>query len=1014
MPRFHGATIWCGPSLLIRLDAVPPRVADVTALLERTISLERLVAKHGLTFTRTGDILTSGCPLHVATETSSTLTIDISTNTWSCPSCRVTEGGVVSWVMKANGVSRRHAIELLQSDDLVTSAPTKAVKRITRKLVTSPFASGTPDHLLLASVTDYYHAALTRHSDPTTLLTEMALTDGDLINKFKIGICERTLAYRLPDSRTKEGGPIREQLQRLGVFRESGQETLRGCLTVPLFDSNGVVVSMYGRRVHHNVTKHPSADVFLPQAETSLWNMQVFIGATELLVFTNIYDAMIAWCSGVRGVTALHHEKSIELLIEQVKANRTKQVTFVSSVIEGTHDGSKKQAARLVEEVPGVEVFEANLPGSKGLKGLVGTPGGIAGGLTAILRKSTWVGGLKVAAKPALVRFVAEDPKVSASPSPSSPPAPETTALRESTSTTPTTSPSPTISCGDHDISIVLGDRKWRVRGLDRNTSYASMKVNIHVVIERPDPRLCGFHVDVVELYSARQRTAFVTAASEELGISTDVIKRDLGLVLLQLEELQDRLIKAERQPKEVRPEMSGGDRAAALELLHDPHLLDRVVADLDRCGVVGEVSNKIVGYLAATSRLLDEPLALLVQSSSAAGKSSLMDAILNFVPEEDRVSFSAMTGQALYYVVPGSLRHKVLSIAEEEGASRASYALKLLQSEGRLTIASTAKEAGTGRMTTHEYAVEGPVALMLTTTSTQVDPELENRCIVLAVDEGQEQTSKIHVRQRDRETLDGILARRDREAVLNLHRNAQRLLRARVVVNPYVHELVFPVGTTRARRDHRKYLTLIKTVTLLFQYQREIRKIEHNGVIVEYIETTTADIKVADGLVTQLFGDPGNDLPPHTRELLRRLEDLVVGECLARGLDRRDYRFTRREVRERLGVGGTQLWTHLRRLVDAEHLIVHPSRRGRGVVYEMVGEHPDPATTATSEGERSGDVRGGFGPNSGQIRGSESTTSSEKNQGEVDHRSGSAEENHRTSGSKPSRHDISTLNGVG
>ena len=109
---------------------------------------------------------------------------------------------------------------------------------------------------------------------------------------------------------------------------------------------------------------------------------------------------------------------------------------------------------------------------------------------------------------------------------------------------------------------------------------------------------------------------------------------------------------------------------------------------------------------------------------------------MLSLVPEEDRVELSAMTGQALYYVEPGRLRHKVLSIAEQEGAAKAAYALNLLQSAGSLTIASTAKEAGTGRLVTHEYRVDGPVALMMTTTATEIDQELRNRCIVLSVNE--------------------------------------------------------------------------------------------------------------------------------------------------------------------------------------------------------------------------------------------------------------------------------------
>lgn len=86
-----------------------------------------------------------------------------------------------------------------------------------------------------------------------------------------------------------------------------------------------------------------------------------------------------------------------------------------------------------------------------------------------------------------------------------------------------------------------------------------------------------------------------------------------------------------------------------------------------------------------------------------------------------------------------------------------------------------------------------------------------------------------------------------DREAVLQLHRNAQRLLRPLAVVNPFASELAFPDHRARARRDHRKYLGLIEAITLLHQHQRPVNTAEQNGVVVEYIEVTKDDLAVAD-----------------------------------------------------------------------------------------------------------------------------------------------------------------------
>lgn len=191
-------------------------------------------------------------------------------------------------------------------------------------------------------------------------------------------------------------------------------------------------------------------------------------------------------------------------------------------------------------------------------------------------------------------------------------------------------------------------------------------------------------------------RLATVAAVREE------VIKHDLGRVLLKLEALQAQRMAAALQVEPAVPTMSDAEQAQALAWLQSPDLLERILADFDAVGLVGEASNKLMGYLAAVSRKLSAPLAVVVQSSSAAGKNSLMDAVLAFMPEEERIQYSAMTGQSLFYMGQTQLKHKILAIAEEEGVARASYALRLLQSEGELTIASTGKDPVTGNLSGH------------------------------------------------------------------------------------------------------------------------------------------------------------------------------------------------------------------------------------------------------------------------------------------------------------------------
>ena len=156
-----------------------------------------------------------------------------------------------------------------------------------------------------------------------------------------------------------------------------------------------------------------------------------------------------------------------------------------------------------------------------------------------------------------------------------------------------------------------------------------------------------------------------------------------------------------------------------------------------------------------------------MVQSSSAAGKSSLMEAVLAFVPEEERVKYSAMTGQSLFYMGETNLKHKVLAIVEEEGASRATYALKLLQTEGELTIASTGKDPETGKL--DHPGVPGRRA---GDDLPDHDGDRDRRGAAEPLPgalgrRGPQQTEAIHRLQRARRTLEGLFGRRERDHLI-------------------------------------------------------------------------------------------------------------------------------------------------------------------------------------------------------------------------------------------------------
>jgi hypothetical protein len=85
------------------------------------------------------------------------------------------------------------------------------------------------------------------------------------------------------------------------------------------------------------------------------------------------------------------------------------------------------------------------------------------------------------------------------------------------------------------------------------------------------------------------------------------------------------------------------------------------------------------------------------------------------------------------------------------------------------------------------------------------------------------------------------------------------------------------------------------------------------------------------------VLGRSLDELPPQTRRLLDQLDRMVTESANKLGLDRGDFRFSRRQVREQTAWSYEQLRVHLGRLVDLEYLLVHRGGRGQSFVYELL-----------------------------------------------------------------------------
>ncbi len=877
------------------------------------------------------------------------------------------------------------------------------VKRSTVRALPAPVALDADDRALLLQVVDYYHQSLKQSPEALSYLLSRGLNHPELIDHFKLGFANRTLGLRLPDKRRVEGAQMRARLERLGVYRESGHEHFNGSLVVPVLDAHGQVCELYGRKITARLREGTPLHLYLPahtERGRGVFNLAAFkaagvatgsdgSAAKEIILCESIIDALTFWCAGYRNVTTAYGvEGFTDELLAAFEAHGIQRVLIAYDRDEAGERAALKLAPVL--QAAGMQVWRIEFP--KGMDAneyaLKVTPA--AKSLEILIRKAAWLGQGKTSSITSTTQLIVgtksretntksyqnhtdEDQKNSkntdqipatadslatadAVDAPHSALAaealqpmlaPPTSAQFSDHAVVNATATEISTNAAANEVTLLFGEgvqaRRWRVRGLAKNLAYEILKVN--VLVAAAVDAGGAFHIDTLDLYGARARAAYLTQAAAELGVSIDVLKADLGRVLLKLEALQDEAIQTALKPKEAaQPSMTADEHSAAMALLKSPDLPARILADFEAAGVVGEATNKLVGYLAAVSRKLGRPLAVVIQSSSAAGKSSLMDAILSFVPEEERIQYSAMTGQSLFYMGQTSLKHKILAIAEETGAHRASYALKLLQSEGELTIASTGTDAATGNLITQEYKVEGPMSLFMTTTAIDIDEELMNRCLVLSVDEAREQTRAIHQLQRQRRTLAGLTRKHEKQAILSVHKNAQRLLRSLAVVNPYADQLTFLDDRTRTRRDHDKYLTLIDVIALLHQHQRQIKtaSVAENATAgapytIEYIEATLGDIELANRIAHEVLGTSLDELPPQTRRVLAGVHALVRAKMTDQGSLQRDTRFSRSQVRTATGLSDTQARVHLERLCAMEYLLTHRGQRGQSYEYELL-----------------------------------------------------------------------------
>ena len=411
---------------------------------------------------------------------------------------------------------------------------------------------------------------------------------------------------------------------------------------------------------------------------------------------------------------------------------------------------------------------------------------------------------------------------------------------------------------------------------LDRPPSRTGKKVVLTVAVQgAASPAF----VDAVALFAFRARNALAQAVAEQFG-------RDPGQVMGHLAALLDQVERAEAATRRPGPvALTPERRTAAEKLLMASDLLDRAALALDSLGYVGEEAIKRLVYLIATSRLLARPLSGILMAPSGAGKSDLLDKLTLLLPSEAVEYLSRVTPAALYYAGEDCLRHKLVLVDEQAGASEADYAIRTLQTKGFLRLAAPVSGS------VERFEARGPIALLSGTTRADLNAENLSRVLELPLDDSPDQTRRIQAAQRTAWT-----GAEPAPVDLLLWQDAQRVLEPLELVIPFAKELQFPARTTRDRREQQKLLTLVATHALLHQRQRER---DARGRVIAIV----ADYAAIHRLLVEVMEHTEDGLSPRAARVYRLLAD--SGEPL-----------TRREIAERVG------WNYMTSVRALEELV--------------------------------------------------------------------------------------------
>ena len=729
---------------------------------------------------------------------------------------------------------------------------------------------------LLSRVVSYYQHTLTQDRRGADYLKhDRGITDNQSLKDFGAGFANGTLLEILP-----QDPEVFKALKKIGILNPKGHEVFYNCVVFPLYNTRGSIVNLYGRNVDDS---SGVTHLYLPGPRYGLVNRQAVNRSQTILLTESIIDALTLYGQGFKNVVPIY---GVNGLIEDHLSFFNRKIKSAYLVFDADEAGLRATAAislRLKEK--GIVSYPVRLPTKD---------------VNVYFKRNT-PEQFEQLLKDANPQSLEQSEKISKR---------KQTLYRDTA----------------QGFIVGYGERQYEIKGIQRGDTQLKATIKASADVQGNLP----FELTTIDLYSSRSRVWFAKLCADLFGAAEALVKEDVGKLLNLVEGYKPK----DKQPAGTKP--TKDEKQRALKFLNNPDMFSEILTDLETMGVTGEQTNKLLGYLAGVSRKLDEPLSVLIQSRSAAGKSTLQDAVLSLVPQEDYVKYTRITDQALFYKDEESLVNKILAIEEEVGMGGAAYSIRNIQSSKKITVAATGKDPGSGKLKTEEYTVKGPVAVMITTTAAELEGETASRFLFLTIDESTKMTAAIHRMQREAETLEGLVRKQKSEHIAKKHHTAQRLLKPLAVINPFTPYLSYPDRSLRTRRDHKKYLGLIRTIAYLHQYQRKIKTVTVEGKPLEYIEVDLEDIDKANRLANEVLGQCLDELARPSRTLLSSIYAMVKAMVGKRDCAVDEIFFTRRMIREHIGWTDWQIRAHIKQLEELEYLYARIGSKGKEYAYAL------------------------------------------------------------------------------